>query len=60
MTAPDPDAVLRGLIRYAAGLGFCETTVRVVYEAVVADSEIARGDRAAEVRRRLLAAARTI
>lgn len=56
MTASDRDAVLRGLIRYAAGLGFCETTVRVVYASVVADSEIVRGKRAAEVRWRLAAA----
>lgn len=60
MAAPDDDTALHGLIRYAAPLGFCEKTVRVVYEAVLAEAEIKRTERIAEVRRRLLAAAKTI
>lgn len=58
MTDPDREAELRSLIRYAKGLGLCETTVLIVYEAVVADDRIARADRQAEVRRRLLMAVR--
>jgi hypothetical protein len=57
MNASDRDAVLRCLIRYAVGLGFSETTVRVLYKAVVGDAMIVQADGTTEVRRFLPAAA---
>lgn len=59
MSDADREAEIRALTRYAEGLGFSEATVLIIYEAIVADSTIARADRAAEVRRRLLKAAMT-
>ncbi len=56
MTEPNREALIRGLVRFAAGLGLSESTVLIVYEAVVADERVARADRPAEARRRLLAA----
>lgn len=57
MSDYDREAEIRALTRYAEGLGFCEATVRIVYEAVTADASIARTNRVDEVRRRLLNAA---
>ena len=42
MAPPDDDTALYRLVRYAAPLGFCEKTVRVIYEAVTAEAEIKR------------------
>lgn len=56
--SPDREAELRNLICFAEGLGLSEGTVRIVYEAVVADAEIPRANRQAEVRRRLMMAVR--
>ncbi len=54
-------AELRGLLRFAQGLGLDEATVRVIYEAVgqeAAAAGVGDDDRMAEVRKRMLAAAR--
>ena len=53
---------MRGLMRFAIGLGLDEETVREIYEAVGREAEAAGtgdDDRMAEVRKRMLAAARS-
>ncbi|MGW5960659.1 hypothetical protein [Methylorubrum thiocyanatum] len=52
---------MRGLLRFARGLGLDEATVREIYEAVgreAAEAGASDDDRMAEVRKRMLAAAR--
>ncbi|MFG7486280.1 hypothetical protein [Methylorubrum rhodesianum] len=54
-------AELRGLLGFARGLGLDEATVREIYEAVgreAADAGVGDDERLAEVRKRMLAAAR--
>ncbi|CAO4183169.1 hypothetical protein [Methylorubrum extorquens] len=54
-------AELRGLLRFAQGLGLDEATVREIYEAVgeqAAKAGVGDDDRMAKVRKRMLAAAR--
>ncbi|MBA9068428.1 CRISPR/Cas system CSM-associated protein Csm2 small subunit [Methylobacterium sp. RAS18] len=51
----------RGLLRFAQGLGLDEDTVREIYEAVreqAAEAGVGDDDRMAEVRKRMLTAAR--
>ncbi|MCY1644802.1 hypothetical protein [Methylorubrum sp. SL192] len=52
-------AEMRGLLRFAQGLGLDEATVREIYEAVgreAADAGVNDGERMVEVRTRMLAA----
>ncbi|KQQ23749.1 hypothetical protein ASF53_05350 [Methylobacterium sp. Leaf123] len=62
MSDPDQSAAeMRGLLRFAQGLGLDEVAVREIYEAVGREAEAAGAsddDRMAEVRKRMLAAAR--
>ena len=62
MTDADQSAAeLRGLFRFAQGLGLDEETVREIYETVgeeAAEAGVSGDDRMAEVRKRMLAAAR--
>ncbi len=54
-------AELRGLLRFAQGLGLDETIMRLIYETVwweASESGASDADRMAEVRKRMLAAAR--
>jgi hypothetical protein len=59
---PDrPAAELRGLLRFAQGLGLDEATVREIYEAVGREAMVTGASddtRMAEVRKRMLTAAR--
>ncbi|QIJ76173.1 hypothetical protein GU700_17190 [Methylobacterium sp. NI91] len=64
MNSNEPEqsaAEMRGLLRFAQGLGLDETTVREIYEAAGREA-MATGasddDRMAEVRKRMLAAVR--
>ncbi|WP_147019979.1 hypothetical protein [Methylorubrum extorquens] len=53
-------AEMRGLLRFAQGLGLDEDTVREIYETVgeqAAEAGASDDDRMAEVRKRMLAAA---
>ncbi|GEL44191.1 hypothetical protein MEX01_47820 [Methylorubrum extorquens] len=53
-------AEMRGLLRFAQGLGLDETTLREIYETVGQEAEAAGAsddDRMAEVRKRMLSAA---
>ncbi|WP_244413419.1 hypothetical protein [Methylorubrum extorquens] len=52
---------MRGLLRFAQGLGLDEDTVREIYATVeeqAAEAGVGDDDRMAEVRKRMLAAAR--
>ena len=54
-------AELRGLLGFARGLGLDEATVREIYEIVgleAGDAGVGDDERLAEVRKRMLAAAR--
>ncbi|KQQ13701.1 hypothetical protein ASF59_19590 [Methylobacterium sp. Leaf121] len=54
-------AEMRSLLRFAQGLGLDEATVREIYRAVgeqAAEAGVGDDDRMAEVRKRMLAAAR--
>ncbi|MCJ2031080.1 hypothetical protein MKK50_17070 [Methylobacterium sp. J-043] len=54
-------AEMRGLLRFAQGLGLDEETVREIYEAVGREAMVTGAnddDRIAEVRKRMLAAVR--
>ncbi|ARO56299.1 protein of unknown function [Methylorubrum extorquens] len=54
-------AKMRGLLRFAQGLGLDEATVREIYEAVgeqAAEASVGDDDRLAEARKRTFAAAR--
>jgi hypothetical protein len=56
-----PAAELRVLLRFAQGLGLDEATVREIYETVgeqAAEAGVGDDDRMAEVRKRMLTAAR--
>ncbi|WP_437870836.1 hypothetical protein ACSD7O_13970 [Methylorubrum extorquens] len=60
-TTEQSAAEMRGLLRFAQGLGLDEATVREIYEAIGEQAkEAGAGDdtRMAEVRKRMLAAAR--
>ncbi|WHQ72506.1 hypothetical protein [Methylorubrum extorquens] len=61
MTDDDQSAAeMRGLLRYAQGLGLDEATVRKIYEAVGREAMVTGASddtRMAEVRKRMLAAA---
>lgn len=57
MFAPNRDALLHSLIRYALRLGLSERTVRVVFETGVRQPTIADGDRPGEIRKWPLAEA---
>lgn len=54
-------AEMRGLLRFAIGLGVCEAIVREIYEAVgreAAAAGVSDDDRMAEIRKRMLVASR--
>ncbi|WP_455989002.1 hypothetical protein [Methylorubrum extorquens] len=62
MTAAERSAAeMRGLLRFAQGLGLDEATVKEIYEAVgreAAEAGVGDDNRMAEVRKRMLMAAR--
>ncbi|UYW32539.1 hypothetical protein [Methylorubrum extorquens] len=64
MNSNEPEqsaAELRGLLRFAQGLGLDEAIVRLIYETVwweASEAGASDDERMAEVRKRMLAAAR--